>query len=83
MSSMILFLQGYQSIGTPRSAKRRSGAPLREAGARSERNSGNGPGARAGAQLRKFVALRRNLKNNFQKYLNFGLFNEPKLAKSS
>ena len=42
-----------QTIGTPRSAERRSGAALREAGARSERNSGNCPGAQVGAQLRK------------------------------
>ena len=33
--------------------ERRSGAALREAGARSERNSGNCPGAQVGAQLRK------------------------------
>ena len=48
-----LDITSLQSIGTPRSAERRSGAALREAGARSERNSENCPGAQVGAQLRK------------------------------
>ena len=37
----LIFTQQNQSIRAPRSAERRSGAALREAGARPERNSEN------------------------------------------